>query len=444
MGEWEGIGRFGKLQDWIYSETIQGSARIAGDTGSWTRTRDMPLGDILMCTLGKKALSTTLEIRQYFQEAGKVEQTVSKQDYLQQRKKLNPEVFKLLNQKYLHDFYTTDEVQLWQGYVVLAIDGSRVEIPNSKANRETYGESENKYGKAVARANLSGLYDVYNRFFLDIGVHHYRSSEIVEAKEHIDAIRGIVGKRPVLIIFDRNYVSLEFIDYMEKAGLNYLIRLHKGNYKAEVDGMGGEDGQVDILHTASRLGYLRKEAPDRAWELSEKRATRARIVKMNFAVGGAGAVITNLPLSIEADEIRRLYRKRWEIEKKYHTLKNKMKFESVTGKASIYVKQDFWAQMLVFNMTQDLITIAEKKAVKKAKVKGLRYEVRINENIAIGLFKEQFIRLMLEDNDVRKDKMFRGLMDDIEKNIVPVRRLKTTNRKWNYFNKCKCNQKPSF
>jgi hypothetical protein len=70
--------------------------------------------------------------------------------------------------------------------------------------------------------------------------------------------------------------------------------------------------------------------------------------------------------------------------------------------------------------------------------------VRINENIAIGLFKEQFVRLMLEEDDTRRDDLFRRLMADMEKNIVPVRTLKSTKRKWNYFNKYKCNQKPSF
>jgi hypothetical protein len=81
----------------------------------------------------------------------------------------------------------------------------------------------------------------------------------------------------------------------------------------------------------------------------------------------------------------------------------------VTGKASIYVKQDFWAQTVVFNMVQDLITAAECRAAKKAKKKRLKYEILINENIAIGLFKEQFIRLMIEEDDSRKDEMFRRL-----------------------------------
>ena len=56
--------------------------------------------------------------------------------------------------------------------------------------------------------------------------------------------------------------------------------------------------------------------------------------------------MTDIPDTIAAQELVNLYYQRWEFEKKYHALKNKMKFESVTGKASIYVHQDFWTQIL--------------------------------------------------------------------------------------------------
>jgi hypothetical protein len=69
--------------------------------------------------------------------------------------------------------------------------------------------------------------------------------------------------------------------------------------------------------------------------------------------------------------------------------------------------------------------------------------VKINENIAIGLWKGQFVRLMLEDDDEKKDQMFIRLKEDIVRNIVPVRKLKGSVRKWNYFNKYKCNLKHS-
>ncbi len=84
------------------------------------------------------------------------------------------------------------------------------------------------------------------------------------------------------------------------------------------------------------------------------------------------------------------------IEKKYHTLKNKMKFESVTGKQTIYVDQDFRAQVLVYNMLQDIRKEADEEVFVKSREKGSKYPMHTNENIAIGLFKEQMIKLTLE------------------------------------------------
>ena len=201
--------------------------------------------------------------------------------------------------------------------------------------------------------------------------------------------------------------------------------------------------RTGLAHTKARLRAIKAKRPERALELAQSKSSPVRIVKIKFDNGEKTAFVTNLREGTSGD-IQRLYRKRWSIEKKFHTLKNKLKFESVTGKASIYVQQDFWAQVLVFNIVQDLICMAEKRAVRKAKKKQLKYAIRINENIAIGLFKKQFIRLILEEDDQMKGSLFRQLIADMERNIVPVRKLKSAPRKWNYFNKYKCNLKPSF
>jgi hypothetical protein len=443
MSEEEVYRRFKQLLTEIQSERIRAAARQSGDISSWSRQRKMPLEDIIMCTLRKKGLSTIMEIRHYFQSLGKMERTVSKQDYLRQRQKLNPEVFSLLNANYLKRFYDSTEAKGWRGYLVLAVDGSRAEIPNSEENRNVYGESINKYGKQVARANISALHDVFNRFILDIGIHNYRDSEIEEAKEHINALKKIAADKPTLLMFDRNYSSLEFIDFLEKSGVNYLIRLHSDDFKAEVNAMKCADEEVDLVCTKKRLRNVKQKSVKRAVELERQQSIRIRIVKTVLENGERALFVTNLREGTSAS-IRHLYKKRWSIEKKYHTLKNKLKFESVTGKASIYVKQDFLAQLLVFNMIQDLITSAERRASKKAKKKQLKYEMRINENIAIGLFKEQFLHLMLEEDASLKDQIFKKLVADMEQNIVPVRKLKSSPRKWKYFNKYKCNLKPAF
>jgi hypothetical protein len=77
MEQWEGTERFGAVQTYIDGEQIKTAARQSGDTHSWTRKRSMPLADILRCTLFKKGLTATMELRQYFQAAGKMEQRVS-------------------------------------------------------------------------------------------------------------------------------------------------------------------------------------------------------------------------------------------------------------------------------------------------------------------------------------------------------------------------------
>jgi hypothetical protein len=97
MSEQETYFRIKQLFGEIHRKEIVEAGRRHGDLSSWTRQRTMPLPDILTCTLAKKGLSTVMELRDYFEAVNKVEQAVSKQDYLKQRQKLNPEVFKLLN-----------------------------------------------------------------------------------------------------------------------------------------------------------------------------------------------------------------------------------------------------------------------------------------------------------------------------------------------------------
>jgi hypothetical protein len=432
--------RIKQLFEEIRSEGTRKAARKHGDLRSWTRKRIMPLHDMIACILAKKGLSAAMEIRKFFQEAGKMEQSVSKQDYLKQRKKLNPEVFRLLNRGYLKQFYGGQEAKGWKGYLVLAEDGSRAEIPDSAENRQAYGENGNQHGETVSRANINVLYDVENHFILNVGIHRVDSSELAQAKEQIECLKETIGERKALALFDRNYGSLEFINFLEEQGIKYIIRLQAGKYKAEVSGMRRKDQWVSLEHTSSRL---RNSSTKRKQELALKGYTPVRMVRTGFADEEQGMLATNL-VEGSAGEIQRLYRRRWKVEQKYHTLKNKMKFESVAGKASVYVQQDFWAQMLVFNIVQDLIAAAQRRAARESRKKKHIYQIRINENIAIGLFKEQFVRLMLDKDDQRRGALFKQLIADMEKYIVPVRELKSSPRKWKRMNKYKCNQKPSF
>lgn len=60
---------------------------------------------MLLCCFSKKRLITTFELRNYFKEKERLPMQLSVQGYLQQRKRLNLEIFSYLNCEYLMDFY---------------------------------------------------------------------------------------------------------------------------------------------------------------------------------------------------------------------------------------------------------------------------------------------------------------------------------------------------
>lgn len=174
------------------------------------------------------------------------------------------------------------------------------------------------------------------------------------------------------MILDRGYPSLEFIDFLEANGINYLFRLSCNDYTKKCIYMTCSDELICLKHTYVRLEKIRKKHPQRYEHMEEKKETFTRMIKRQLPSGQEWIFITNLPDTFTSQQIQNLYYQRWEIEKKYHTLKNKMKLESVTGKSSIYVYQDFYAQILVYNMMQDIRRNADYEVQQK------RYQKEIN------------------------------------------------------------------
>lgn len=438
------IERIQKLSEKLSDPALAERARKI-NSNTFSRNRKMPLKDILLCCLSKKGLTTTLELRNYFIQKDVPSMKMSKQGYLQQRKRLNPEVFSYLNDEYMADFYHSSEPRLWNGFLLLAIDGSKAEVPNSPENRERFGKSNNQHSElGQVRVLVSGMYDILNHFYLDIEISHISTSETEIAKKNLHHLTHIDIKQPVLAIFDRGYPSMEFIDFLETEKINYLFRISSNDYKFERRNMKSTDETVILRHTYQRLEKIRKKHPERLERMKEKGYTNTRIMTSMLPSGNELALMTNLPFEFSQKQLEDLYYQRWEIEKKYHTLKNKMKFESVTGKSTIYVDQDFRAQVLVYNILQDIRKEADEEVSVRGRKKGSKHPMHTNENIAIGLFKEQMIKLILEKNAVRRGQLLFKLQTEMEEYILPQRNLPGKERKKNLSNKYKNNQKNSF
>lgn len=270
-----------------------------------------------------------------------------------------------------------------------------------------------------------------NHFYLDIDIEHISVSENELAKRNLKHLREMEIRRPVLAVFDRGYPSLEFIDFLEAEGIHYLMRLSSNDYKAERKQMQSADDKVILKHSSACLQKIRKKHPERYEHMKKKGKTAVRISRTTLPSGNELALVTDLPDTIAAEELACLYYQRWEIEKKYHTLKNKMKFESVTGKASVYVYQDFWSQVLVYNMVQDIRNSADEEIAEAGRKKGNKYPMHTNENTATGLFKEAMLKILLEPEEKKRIKKLNELQEEMERYVLPIRKLPSKERRKN-------------
>lgn len=163
---------------------------------------------------------------------------------------------------------------------------------------------------------VSSIFDVFNHFFLDLQIDSIKTSESELAKKNINAIRKILPNTNFIVVFDRGYLSIELIHFLEENGVQYLFRLSSNDYKKEREFMITEDEVVKLMHTNPRLTKIKKNHPEIVEELRSKKYTSSRIVLSKLPSGNELALMTNLPTEFSGKEIENLYFKRWEIEKK--------------------------------------------------------------------------------------------------------------------------------
>ena len=406
----------------------------------FTRKRKMDFEKLIHYILNKKGLSTNMEINNFFDKINE-ETDMSAQALLDQRLKLKPEIFVDLNEDYLKGFYSEyreTDVKNYKGYILKAIDGTDFEIPNTEKSKDTFGRVKTKSGESIPRTSVSMCYDVLNGYIIDVIPEKYRSNEIYMAKKHMKKDQEITEDYESIYIMDRNYVSLDFITFLKKNEINFLARLNLGYYVKETTNMKTKDEIIEIERTKERMKrkYFENEETR---EYAKKNKIEVRILKYILETGEEEYLITNLK-EFSYEEIFEIYGKRWNIETLINSLKNKLQIEKFTSSKEEIIKQDIYASTLVYNMIQTM----KNEAKEDIEQKKYKYEMKINENITIGLFKNEMIYIMLEENDKKRLKRYDKLCKKILKYKIPIRKDRQYKIQWRPDNQNSYNKLKSF
>lgn len=424
----------------IRIETNEFIKYCKNESKDFTRNRKMGAKDLVLYQINKKGLSTKMEILN-FNDINYV-QNISSPGLFKQREKLNPDAFIYLIQESLKDFYHkfTKEVKTYKGYVLKAIDGSDFEVPNTKKARERYN---GKLQEQCARVTVSTCYDVLNKYTLDTIVESYNYSETKMFKKHIETINNekLLGNFKSISIADRNYKNLSFFYNALKTKELFLIRISSAVYEKENQAMKSNDEEIEIKYEYNRIRYYKDKDPELYDYYMDGNTIKLRCVKITLETGETEYLITNLDKNeFSTEDINTLYNLRWKIELNYKHLKNNLKIECITSSKEQLIKQDIYSQVLVANMLQAFINDGD-KTVSQLKYKN---KAKINNNMAIGIFKNTLIYIFLEENDNKRVEMMEKFSEAIIKYIVPIKPGRKNERKQNAKNRYHINQRKTF
>lgn len=388
----------------------------------FTRERKMPFKDILRYIISQKGKTIAMEINNYYKEINKRDERVTKQAFCKQRCRLNPEVFKVLGREYVESFYEGGEYKTYKGYIVTAVDGTILEIPNSKELQKEYecqSPTDNNKRKS-ARAKASGIYDVENNIMIDAIIEKYNTPERQLAKKNLEAMIKIIGTdKKIISIFDRGYMSVDMLFHLANMPIYYLFRVQKDKCIEEKKSMKSDDEVVDIKISKKRLENILDE--DMKIKAKQTDKIKARMVRIVLSTSEEEYLITNIPYDeMDTKEIGELYFKRWGIETAYDVIKNKLCIENISGRKKVIVEQDFYAQIMLFNMVEDLKNDANKELEQK-KDRQHKYEYKVNINILIGTFREYLIKIAIEEDSVKRKQLYEYMLEEIMENLVPIR-----------------------
>ncbi len=390
---------------------------------SFTRKRKMNFLDYVWYLTFQKGRTASMELDEYLKNKNNSYKiSISKQAFSKQRLNLKPEIFIDLYKDYLKDFYinSKSEVKTYKGYYVLAVDSSMFEIPNTKELRKLFKTQKNSSGqRESARARVSGIYDIENEFMIDAIITDCEQGEKRLAKNNIEKTGKILNLKKCIIIFDRGYPGLDLIWFLEKKGVKYIFRLQNCNmYEKEKRSMTSNDEWVD-LSCNNRLRKIEDE--DIRKELKEKKSISIRMTKVVLDTGEIEYLLSNISEKIIPEkEMKDAYFKRWKIEIGYDILKNKLHIEDFTGKTKVTIEQDFYAQIYIFNLLQDIKHDANEKVQLNQKKKDLKYEYKPNINLLAGWLKNILIVMIFAKSKKKKMELYNIIIEKAKKNLVAI------------------------
>jgi hypothetical protein len=388
--------------------------------GAFTRSRKLNFKELLVFLSRKGNSSLQRELDSFYKEVTGSDyniRKVTKGALTQARSQLNPSAFIEMNENVCDTFYTQAPYLQWKGHRLLAVDGSRLLLPNHPTVVDEFGEygfgpnADSKRAMTIA----SMLYDVLNLVTIDAQLAPYSSSERELLYQHLTKI-----KKGDLLLLDRGYPSIAILFLLTAMGIEFCVRMKEDwwlTVKEFVES--GEKDRIVKFTLPKKDRKLFNEFP----QMAGKEIT-CRLVCIILENGEKEILCTSL-IDTEKylyEDFQQLYHYRWSEEEGYKLLKARAELECFSGKTALSVKQDFYAKTFALSYCAILSFPIEEKVRKESEKSKNKYPQKINHTNALSMLRNITIGMLLKRQIEAAIKAFDDIVYNTREIVRPDRK----------------------
>lgn len=280
--------------------------------------------------------------------------------------------------------------KLWNGFQLIAGDGTTVNMPSSPKIKEHFGiYSVSGEKTTTCLSNACMLYDVLSGFVLDSII---APISIGESMLIIPLLKNL--KMPnAMILLDRGFGYFSMIKLLLINNLSFCIRLKasQSDFAKKAFLNSSDDFITEWFPSEMERATTRNQNLD-------INPITVRVTKITLKSGEIELLVSSLlDLStITTTQISELYQLRWAVEEGYKNLKPKMKLEQFGCRHYKGIYQEFYAHIFMLNLTSLLGNQVQKQITQRTKKRKLTYQY--NWQNAFKFVRDQFINLIKTAN----------------------------------------------
>lgn len=371
----------------------------------WNRKVSFAMNILLIFACLKRSIQTGID--QFIIDMDTGFNTYSKQAFSKRRQCILPEAFQELYRLSTEFFYKEAGYKTYSGYRILAVDGSKVNLPCNKELMEIYGCQ--KSTNNLIQSLVSCLTDVLNNVILYGIMAPCNGNGRELAKQHILNLSKIKTDKDI-ILFDRGYPSAWLMQYIDQSGFKYIMRC-----------------STSFVASINKKNFTNDGIIKHKFKKNGKEVT-FRILRFSISNNTTEVLVTNIFEEFSTSNFKELYNMRWGIEKTYNCIKNRFGLESFSGTKPVCILQDFYANLYLYNALAMLMYGNNNKTPEKKDIET-KYVYKINESQAVNKIRDNLIKAVMAESKIERNKLFMKVYKQLQKELVPVRPNRTYKRK---------------